>query len=108
MSWSSITKCSLRCARNAKTWSAYGGTSREDRWARAAARRDARFEAVFSAIDRLILWAKRERNEFMIRLLGVPPRPPRKIPVAQAEGLPHCSEVGDNGEDDDEGKINII
>ena len=38
----------------------------------------------------------------MIRLLGVPPQPPRKIPVAQAEGLPHCSEVGDKGDDDDE------
>ena len=35
-----------------------GINQRELRWARCAARRDARFEAVYDAIDRLILWAK--------------------------------------------------
>ena len=44
-----------------------GINQRELRWARCAARRDARFEAVYDAIDRLILWAKLERHEFMAR-----------------------------------------
>ena len=79
-----------------------GARSREERWARAAARRDARFEAVYSAIDRLILYAKHERNLLMTRLLGVPPRPPRKTPVAQCQGLPPCSEVPNDGDDDGE------
>ena len=58
-----------------------------------AAKRNERFERVLDAISRLVEWAKHERHVFMTRVLGVPPRAPRKAAVVQCSDLPHIPEV---------------
>ena len=78
------------------------GGSIEDVRARTRARRDERFRCVLDAIDRLLTWTKLERHEFMVKLLGVPPRPPRKAPITQCPDLPHVPDMLDDEDDEDE------
>jgi hypothetical protein len=78
-------------------------TIRESKWDRARRCRDERFEEVLSAIDRLILWAKDERLEFLDRMVGNTSWRKKRAVVAQAAGLagkslpcvPEFSEFGE-------------
>ena len=67
--------------------------SREELQARSSAKRNSRFERVLDAISQLMAWAKHERHVFMTRVLGVPPRAPRKAAVVQCSDLPHIPEA---------------
>jgi hypothetical protein len=57
----------------------------ENKWERARRHREERCDQVIHAIDRLIAWAKAERREFAVRLVGVQMQPQRK--VCQAVGV---------------------
>ena len=61
----------------------------------AASNREQRFESALCAIDRVLLWAKEERHQFMSRILGVAPCARRGLPVAQGIGnhLPYVPDV---------------
>ena len=59
----------------------------EEKRAGVAASRDTRFDIAVKSLDRLILWAKAERREFLNRILQLKTIP-KRLPMAQGDGLP--------------------
>ena len=69
-------------------------------WNLVAADRNARFDGVLFAIDRLMLWARDERRRFIDRVLGAAPKR-RAAPVIQCLGFPGVRDIDEEDSDAD-------
>ena len=71
-----------------------------EKWNLVAADRNARFDGVLFAIDRLMLWARDERRRFIDRVLGAAPKR-RAAPVIQCLGFPVVRDIDEEDSDAD-------